>query len=471
MTGAKGLRFLVTGLLPALLVGCAGDPPARPGARDLAELEPAQLMRLGNQFRQAGELTTAMRFYSQAADRTPDAAEPLVAIGDLQLSTGRIEAARQAFERALDRAPGHAPALSGLARAEIAADRPQAALDALADLDLSTGTDPRPHNARGVALDLLGHHSEARASYALALEAAPEDPDVLSNLALSLAVGGDHAAALEILRDLEAGTPENRALVRENMALVVAMTGRPDDAVSLAATVLPQSTAVSNRPFYDRLDELEGRDLARAVFRGKLPEPQGLAAAEESTPTAPNDVPPPKKNSASESPAAPERTADVEMSDDDAAPAETVLADPPETMSQVNAPERSDADPTSQTMPAETPDAISTVEEEESEAARSPSAETATGYHLQLGAFQDREGLFRQWDMAKEHDAFDGIAPLEMAVTDDEGTMMHRLLVGPVEGYAAATQICEAVAEVLDCVVLPLQPEAKPLTMETDEKG
>lgn len=424
-----GLRVFLASLLVSTLLGCASGGPPDFGARDLEDMEPAQLMRLGDRFRNAGEPATALRFYTQAAERMPDSPAPLVAIGDLQLGFGQIEPAREAYNRARALVTGHAPALIGLAQAEIASGRPEAAIAALDELEMQAPENDsasRLHNARGVALDLLGRHMDARRSYALALDASPNDPDVMNNLALSLGVSGEHAAALDILRELDARGGENQAAVRENMALVVAMTGRPDDAVSLASTVLARETAAGNRPFYARLDELEGRALARAVFLGELP-PAETALADTSE-SAPSPVPDMQEQTT-------DRKQIAKSSEDEPQP-EPELRQEPELQAEPPAPE--------------------TTEEQ---------ADTPAMYHLQLGAFRDRARLLRQWSAIADLPGFSALSPLEASVTLDDGSVMHRLLAGPIEGYSAAVRLCRSLAPDHACVVLPEMEDTKPLDL------
>jgi len=430
--GRDGSRLLAAILLISTLGGCAGGPPPSLGARDLEDMEPAQLMRLGDRFRNAGEPATALRFYTQAAERLPDSPAPLVAIGDLQLGAGRLAPAKEAYDRARRLAPEHAPALIGLAQADIAAGQPDAALAVLDELEAQSPQNEaalRLHNARGVALDLLGRHIDARGSYALALEASPNDEDVMNNLALSLAVGGEHAAALDILRELDARGGGSQTAARENMALVVAMTGRPDDAVSLASTVLPEKTAAGNRPFYDRLDELEGRALARAVFLGELPTaPTTLAGTVESA--APPD-PDTREDTAERK--APRQSGEPERPDEQEPETKPTRVDEPE------------------------PPVRETTESQDTAAAL---------YHLQLGAFKEHERLSRHWSVIAGQPGFEALSPFETSVTLDDGSVIHRLLAGPVEGYSAADALCRSLAPDHACVVLPRASEAKPLDIE-----
>ena len=60
------------------------------------------------------------------------------------------------------------------------------------------------HRKRGVALDLLERHVDAQACYRAVLASTPRHVSARNNLALSLALSGQFAEALDIYRDASA---------------------------------------------------------------------------------------------------------------------------------------------------------------------------------------------------------------------------------------------------------------------------
>jgi len=421
---AASRQVLTAVLLVGLLAGCSGDGPRpEPGAQPLTEIEPGQLMRLAERFREAGDAGTALRFYTKAVEKTESDPAPLVGIGDLHRQVGEMARAQEAYNQALERAPGHGPARIGLARIALRKGEPETALE---HLDGAEGAEQAAAaaeraNIAGVALDLLGRHREARQAYARALAEAPEDRDVTANLALSLAVSGKHAAARDMLGELEKERA-SRAMARENLALVLAMQGKIDDAVRAAASALPEKTARSNRAFYQRLAQLEGGTLTRAVFLGKLPNSPDRQAGRETAPT-------PSEDSA----------------DQAAEPANAIRS------------------PTSQ-RPARKPD--SAPDRPGDGRGERKGADSPPAYYLQLASFSQREQLRAHWRNIAETPALAGMTPRVHSRTV-EGRTKHHLLVGPIAGYSRARDRCDKLTQAqIACVVMPQEGESAPPALE-----
>lgn len=139
--------------------------------------------------------------------------------------------------------------------------------DALRVLDQVIATnnaDWQLHSVRGTVLDQLGRVDEAQTAYQSALVIAPGEPDVLSNLGLSYALGGDLTRAEQALRQaLE--HPRATAKVRENLALVLGLQGRFEEAEQIAAAgQMPSAEVASNTTYLrnmmsqpDRWSELQ----------------------------------------------------------------------------------------------------------------------------------------------------------------------------------------------------------------------
>jgi len=74
---------------------------------------------------------------------------------------------------------------------------------------------------------------------------APENPAVLSNLGLSYALAKDLKQAEAILRRA-AARPDAEGRVRQNLALVVGLQGRYQEAEEIARADLPPEAAAAN---------------------------------------------------------------------------------------------------------------------------------------------------------------------------------------------------------------------------------
>jgi Flp pilus assembly protein TadD len=108
----------------------------------------------------------------------------------------------------------------------------QRALDAIPVLDQGlrvTQSYGRLWSLKGAALDQIEEYDAARQNYNRALQITPNDPNVLTNLGLSYALSGDLRSAETWLRRA-AAMPGSGGSARENLAMVLQLQGRTDEA-------------------------------------------------------------------------------------------------------------------------------------------------------------------------------------------------------------------------------------------------
>jgi len=119
------------------------------------------------------------------------------------------------------------------------------ALDVLNRSHSPDQPDWRILSVQGAVLDQMGRTDEARHYYESALRIAPDEPSVLSNLGLSYALSKDLPRAEETLRRaIDRGGADQR--VRQNLALVVGLQGRFEEAEKIARADLPPDAAAAN---------------------------------------------------------------------------------------------------------------------------------------------------------------------------------------------------------------------------------
>ena len=100
-------------------------------------------------------------------------------------------------------------------------------------------------SVQGAVLDQMGRHEDAQRYYATALRIVPDEPSVLSNLGLSYALAKDLVRAELTLRRAS-GQSRVDPRVRQNLALVVGLQGRFEEAESIAQADLPSDEAAAN---------------------------------------------------------------------------------------------------------------------------------------------------------------------------------------------------------------------------------
>jgi Flp pilus assembly protein TadD len=119
------------------------------------------------------------------------------------------------------------------------------ALDAVRRAQTPEYPDWKLVSAEGAILDQLGQKDAARKDYRKALELKPNEPTVLSNLGMSYVLEGDLRTAETYLRSA-AEQPNADSRVRQNLALVVGLQGRFDEAEKIAAQELSPDQAQAN---------------------------------------------------------------------------------------------------------------------------------------------------------------------------------------------------------------------------------
>lgn len=140
------------------------------------------------------------------------------------------------------------------------------ALDAVRRAQTPEYPDWKLASAEGAILDQLGQSPEARQLYRKALDIKPNEPSVLSNLGMSYVLEGDLKAAETYMRQA-AGTPGADSRVRQNLALVVGLQGRFDEAEQIARGELSPEQAQANVAYLREMlaqqnawNQLKGQD-------------------------------------------------------------------------------------------------------------------------------------------------------------------------------------------------------------------
>jgi Flp pilus assembly protein TadD len=139
-------------------------------------------------------------------------------------------------------------------------------------------------STQGTIADELGNHEGARALYQEALKIRPNEPTVLSNLGLSYALSRQLPRAEETLT-LAAAQPSADMRVRQNLALVLALEGKFEQAeewsrrdlspIDAAANVAQIRMMISQSNTWR--DIQTGAAAAGAGKRNKTPKPQEAA--------------------------------------------------------------------------------------------------------------------------------------------------------------------------------------------------
>ncbi|AGA65134.1 Flp pilus assembly protein TadD, contains TPR repeat [Liberibacter crescens BT-1] len=243
-----------------LITGCANNTTRYPtslSSQSLEKMNHTQLLQLAetigrnydrnrknkdiginyaNILRMIGRDAQALAVMQQVAILHPQDRSVLAAYGKAQADAGQLEEAITTIDRA------QTP------------DRPNWEL----------------MSAKGSILDQMGKHDEARKNYLDALEIAPNEPSILSNMAMSYLLTGNIKIAEEKLR-AAASMPGADSRVRQNLAFVLGLQGRIDEAYKIARQELSPEDAehnvnylrsmLSQQKSWDKIKERDSRNV------------------------------------------------------------------------------------------------------------------------------------------------------------------------------------------------------------------
>jgi Flp pilus assembly protein TadD len=262
----------VATLSALLLTGCASDPmtdriradrDARAGERHSAPRAEA-VVRVADATVRAGDLATAASLYRRAHATDPSSFDAAAGLGRTLARLGAPEEAAAAWRAAVRLRPEDADALRGLGNALIAMGLPAQAVPPLRRA-LEFAEDVRLYSALGVAHDMLADHRAAQAFYRIGLEVAPADPALSNNLALSLAISGDHAEAIRLMR-AAAALPGAELRHRMNLALVLGLAGESEAAAEIVRAHTDDAGVRKNVAYYEQLRAMGDRSaIAEAL--------------------------------------------------------------------------------------------------------------------------------------------------------------------------------------------------------------
>lgn len=188
---------------------------------------------LGDEYFRGGQYDAAIVAFTQATQQDANLAEAWYGLARSRLKLGDTAGASEAFREAIARAPRSAPAYVGLAQALVAGFQrdakasPGSLEEALQALDAAERVDSgyaAIYNERGRILVLKGDTQAAAQAFEQARQRAPEDPVILTNLALLKRDQGEFNSARELLEQAVAIAPED-ARIRAEYGSVLARTG------------------------------------------------------------------------------------------------------------------------------------------------------------------------------------------------------------------------------------------------------
>jgi tetratricopeptide (TPR) repeat protein len=221
---------------------------------------------------QAGDLGVAARLYESVLARDRSHADALHLLGAVRHQQGQRTQAAELIGQAVGLRPDVAIYHASLAEVHRASGQLEEAVARGCDAIRLGMTEPSVRNNLGLALHVLGRHTEAAGAFLAVLESHPTDALAHTNLGASLQALGDLDRALEHMKRAVELAPQ-LAPARNNLGQFLLELGRPDEALShcLAAIALQPDMAEAHHSLgnvYRALDHFgEARWCYDAAYR------------------------------------------------------------------------------------------------------------------------------------------------------------------------------------------------------------
>jgi Flp pilus assembly protein TadD len=240
MTNARGKRLITTAFIMALAASVAGCGTSklttgsigRPSGKPLETMSAGELHKatiaLGQSYAKNPNDKRIATNYAAALQMDGDADQSLAVMRKLAIVLPKDRDVLAAYGKALAANGQFEPALDAVRRAQT-----------------PEYPDWKLVSAEAAILDQLGQRDEARQNYRKALDLKPNEPSILSNLGMSYVLEGDLHTA-ETYMSSAAQQPNADSRVRQNLALVVGLQGRFDEAEKIASQELSPEQAQAN---------------------------------------------------------------------------------------------------------------------------------------------------------------------------------------------------------------------------------
>ena len=250
MTSHK-LRYLLgSGLMAAGLVsglaGCATAPQYTATERELSENMSKESFQPANRALRDGietqDVLAQAAFWMREYDLNPGDLESAIKLSAAIRKLGNPQRAVEITQTTRALYPRDPYLAAEYAAALIASER---SVDAIEPLDQALNYAPaygRLWSLKGAALDQQEQYELARKHYTRALNITPNDPSVMANMGLSYALSGDPVTAESWLKRAVA-LPGASKSVRQNLALVLQLQGKTEEAENMARMAQGQASS------------------------------------------------------------------------------------------------------------------------------------------------------------------------------------------------------------------------------------
>lgn len=248
-------RLLVLAL--AAMTGACSSLSEETGLDLLAAGPTAQDQRPANEGgAPQSELGKATEYWGKEYSKNPKNATAAIAYAKNLKALGNKQEAFNVLAQAAQTTPDNRELAAEYGRLALDLEKVSLAAQLLEVADDPMRPDWRVVSARGAALAKLGRYKDAVQHLERANMLAPDQVAVQNNLALAYAMNGDPAKAETLLRSAVAKGGAS-AKTKQNLALVLGLQGKYDEATQVGSTVVSADVARENTSVVRQMVRLE----------------------------------------------------------------------------------------------------------------------------------------------------------------------------------------------------------------------
>ena len=241
-----------------------GDRP--PTARPLTDRATRKASPLERAAAERLEPLARAAFWARESNLDPTDAVAGTHLANALRVLGQYDEAGASAQRVLVLDPNNYDALLESARAHVAQGQGFYAIEPAKHAQALAPKDWRPLSLLGVAYTQVRREDDAKAAWQAALALSPENPAVLSNMAMELAANGD-APGAEVLLRRAAAQPTASLQVRQDLTLVLGMEGKLGEAEERLRQDLPPDEADADLAYLKTFTVATIRSSGRASPR------------------------------------------------------------------------------------------------------------------------------------------------------------------------------------------------------------
>lgn len=236
------------------------DPAAAPAQAAPVARRPATA-EVRAAYDRADALSRSM-FWSDQADIDPR--DPIAGVKAAQAmrELGQFDQAAETAQGVLLVQPENVEAMLEVGKAHIARGQAFYGIAALEQARNARPGDWQAWSLLGTAYEQVRRPDDARAAWAQALAISPDNPNVLTNMAISAMIQGDAVTAEPLLRRA-AAQPGASLKVRLNFAMALGLTGKMGEAEQILRRDLPPEAADANLQWLRNRTGGDGVDQGR----------------------------------------------------------------------------------------------------------------------------------------------------------------------------------------------------------------